>query len=129
MPGRSPESAPRCPRCGYLLFGATDWRCPECGYRMETDDEVNRAWELSDDNRENRHAVLAEWLAAILGGVMLLSAVVLFAVERCLRLIPLLILTLAALNHRWRMREPMYGLLLALGAIWFVIGALVWALL
>ena len=121
MPGRTPASAPRCPKCGYLLYGAPTWRCPECGHESADGAERNRAYWRADDNVVNRRAVLAEWLAAGIGAALLLFSVGSSIWMRQVRLVPLWVITFAVIYHRWRMREPMFGLLLGLGAVWFVL--------
>lgn len=57
MPVYTPETAPRCPRCRYSLFGLGEMlRCPECGLELDDDNLVAARW-LADDNAPNRRAV------------------------------------------------------------------------
>lgn len=34
----SEDRGPRCPGCGYAIFGIRDMRCPECGRRLDVRD-------------------------------------------------------------------------------------------
>ena len=76
---RRPESAPRCPHCGYILHGPPRLRCPECGWAPRDADEVSHARSLADDNAINRAAVRKEWIAAVAGLVFLVAGVAMAA--------------------------------------------------
>ena len=60
---RDPELAPRCPQCGYNLYGNKELRCPECGQRATFDEAL---W-ASDASRLDRRAVLLDRIFRLSG--------------------------------------------------------------
>lgn len=81
----STETGPRCPGCGYPIFGLRDMKCPECGRTLDVrdfalgqGDEEHRRTKLSRDSLIGT-SVGAVVLLVILGGVLALTGV--FAVQ------------------------------------------------
>ncbi len=132
MPGRTPESAPHCPRCGYNLFGLEELRCPECGHKIETDDEHEKARWLADDSAADRAALRNQKLALIVGlalaavgiglamsGIAHLSRPY-FINQRVI--LAGAVISVGYLCYRWQIGEPMHRVTLAIGLAWIVLG-------
>ncbi|MBN2445425.1 MAG: hypothetical protein JXO22_01770 [Phycisphaerae bacterium] len=131
---RHPESAPRCPRCNYLLHQMVEPRCPECGLDLSSVEDYQRARWLADDNRTNRNAVWAERLAIVLGVLMIVIGAVLayprsqsqyvFGVDyrQFKWFITLVAITTGYLVIGSDRRESMHWALLILGGLWLVTG-------
>jgi ribosomal protein L34E len=137
---RRPQSAPRCPKCGYSLFGLPKLRCPECGHVIQGTDDSERARWLADDNAENRAAVRREWILAGLGVGLMLAGLA-FTITAALAdsrssMLPTAgvyswrwILVGAAstagyLAYRRSIGEPMFRALFVLGLVWLTGGLL-----
>lgn len=135
----TPEAAPRCPRCGYLLFGLPELRCPECGLQLDEFDLVRARW-LADLSRADRRAVAAEW-GATLAGAALLAAGYGATLWRALgvqsvfpQYVNFIVLflwsALTAGTILWRLilGLPVYWTLLIWGGVWTAAAGIVWLL-
>lgn len=113
---------PRCPECGYSLYGLPGRVCPECGRLIRSGEITTFPRPLRGDPRRQR---LLAWLGAamVLAGVVLsVRAAVRVAMIACF-LGPLAGITIAVLLRRAAMEEEWHRELLALGSIWLLIGA------
>ncbi len=131
---KTPQQAPRCPNCRYLLFRITEPVCPECGFEFETAAEVRRARWYSDDNLPNRRAYerartwgIAGAALTLIGALLTLigswqgSAVSLIGATKLTILGT--ITTLGIAVPLWY-RAPVHRRLFLLGALWFAVGML-----
>jgi hypothetical protein len=131
---RTPDAAPRCPRCRYLLFRITELRCPECGYEIETDQDLKLARWYADNNAVNRRAYRRQqaWSGVgigfiIVGGLMLIIGELLaqrFALVGGVKLAILGLWTLGTIGWRLWYRAPVHRYLFLLGSVWFAMGML-----
>ena len=109
----------RCPKCRYRSPRPPVGPCPVCGHDLAT------PWRTNED-RADRYAMYAEWIAAGLGWVLVLGgAAVVVLMGRGRWSLPrfrivwvFAVVTLATLFVEWRLREPLYRILLVLGIIW-----------
>ena len=132
---RDPEMAPRCPQCGYNLYGNPELRCPECGHRASFDEAL---W-ASDVCRADRSAVRAERIARIVGGLLLIAGTAFWILElrqgKGLNAFSVfragglaLLLTWAILSALRKDGEPRGMALVILGALWFIVCGASWFL-
>ena len=135
---RRPESAPRCPHCGYNLHGLPRLRCPECGWAPSEPEDISHARWLADDNAADRAAVRNEWIAAIVGTVFIVAGIAMTALALWQspgngvlgNYYPMrdfwggLVLTGGYLIYKWRIGESMHRILLIVGSLWLAYGLL-----
>jgi hypothetical protein len=138
MTTRGPDAAPHCPKCGYNLYGLPRLRCPECGYEITSLEDLEEARLLAKRNEADRQAMLANriggivgailWvlgtamaLLAVLGGRLVLGSYVNFRV-----LCGGVLGSLALLYFQKKTDEPVNGLLLVIGILWFAAGLGCW---
>src|SRR5438046_2845238 len=74
---QDPDAAPRCPGCGYSLYGLNELRCPECGNSIKSSDELQRARWLASRNEPDCKAesfrlrvALTAWTLLALGAAL-----------------------------------------------------------
>lgn len=130
---KDPESAPRCPNCGYNLYGLPGLICPECGKTASLEEA---RW-ASDVNKSDRQAMLAERLAVAIGWALFLAGLAFYVLHLStqsgfngyffLRIGGgALVITLVILYALKTEDEP-YGMpLLIIGSLWFVICFAIW---
>lgn len=73
MRRRTPETAPHCMNCGYLLYGLTENRCPECGTPFDPHQAPIENWEDDPLNSEDVLALQRERLMAIIGVILFIA--------------------------------------------------------
>lgn len=136
QPGRNPDAAPRCPNCGYNLFGLTELRCPECGHEIDTEDELAEARLLAPRNAADRRVFFATRIAAIVGAVLWILGTTLATLDvtmpwrftgfRNFRLLAAGVLgSLAYLFYEYMTDEPIELRLFCVGLLWFAIALVV----
>jgi DNA-directed RNA polymerase subunit RPC12/RpoP len=95
----SEDRGPRCPGCGYAIFGIRDMRCPECGRTLDVRDFNPDGVDRSAARYERDSAIggvigagivlliLAPFMAltvalassgAVVGGVLIITIILLF---------------------------------------------------
>ena len=57
------DQGPRCPGCGYPIFGLRDMRCPECGRTLDV-----RDFALGDEGAEERRTKVTR--DGLIGGLI-----------------------------------------------------------
>ncbi|MCH8804593.1 MAG: hypothetical protein IH986_00715 [Planctomycetes bacterium] len=125
-----PADAPRCPECGYLLYGLAEWRCPECGCRPRPEDFVHD--EMQDRLRSiaRRERIISLIGITALATGLLLTAIAQWRWDRmwiyCVDL-PLIGSSGSALIYVWVVSDTMHRALLAFGLVWLAFG-LFWIL-
>ena len=117
--------APRCPECGYVLYGLPELRCPECGCRPRYVDV------LPDDTQiALRRAARGERYLTIFGAAMLLVGVSLTflagirgstGMAVCYT-VPLAGLTFLVLAYQYVWSDNMRAPLIIFGALWLLHG-------
>lgn len=130
-----PQSAPRCPQCGYLLFGLQTPVCPECGLEVTGEELLAARW-LADSNADNRAATARErfllhaGVALCVAGpaTVLLSAGYRRITHPCLVFFVAAVLAFWALLFRTLFGWPMYVVMLPLGVLWALIALASWVL-
>ncbi len=117
---------PRCPDCGYSLYGLPRLRCPECGASIRTED-----LSFTDTRRAVERLARRERLCTRTGAALILLGVVLtFVVGRrhfpfnVCSVAPLVGLTLGVLLYRVGLGDAMPIALLSLGIVWTLTGVL-----
>src|ERR1043165_2120101 len=68
---KNPEKGPRCPGCGYPIFGLKDMRCPECGRTLDV-----RDFTIPDEEGAAYRRGLKR--SGIIGGLIAIVAVLIF---------------------------------------------------
>lgn len=74
----SSSAGPRCPGCGYPIFGIRDMRCPECGRTLDVRDfNLDEDGNRGDARRYERNSAIGAVVACAVLGMVLLPAVLL----------------------------------------------------
>src|ERR1051325_7302387 len=76
MRRRTPETAPHCVNCGYLLYGLKENRCPECGASFDPNRAPIEDWESDPQNAEDVRAIRFDRLLGWIGIVLYACGVV-----------------------------------------------------
>ncbi len=115
---------PRCPECGYSLYGLPSLRCPECGASIRSED-ISRTYTRQELDRTAFRERLCTWigLSLILLGIMLTFVVGRrhFPLNVCLAG-PLVGLTAGLLLYRAGVGDKMPVAFISLGIAWALTG-------
>ncbi len=122
-----PDSLPRCPNCGYLLYKPSVPVCPECGRELSMA-ELRRPrdpWRVLARHDTVRRIMLPSGIVMLAAGVGL----VLWLQDRVRGLgicsvVVLTIGTLIAIGYRLAVGESLSELMVGLGMIWLLAAAL-----
>lgn len=68
-----PAKGPRCPKCGYPIFGLRDMRCPECGRTLDV-----RDFSIGEEGEELRRTKLTR--DSLIGGLIAAFCLLIFVV-------------------------------------------------
>lgn len=125
------STGPRCPTCGYLLYGLTTPRCPECGRDFGTIGNMKRAGELEKRKLADQKEISNESVMALTGIVMIVVgmgwrfAEYLYSMPSAFGMqfrldVMLLVATFGFIWFYRAIGEPLHGVLLCLGIAWII---------
>lgn len=99
----SHDAGPRCPGCGYSIFGIRDARCPECGRALDVRDfAVGERG--SDARRYTRNTIIGGLVACLLLALLLVPLVFVAVQGARFGVVPLTLLLLIGALAIWLLR-------------------------
>lgn len=121
----------RCPWCAYTLSEKElqSGLCDRCGKEFDVDQLIVKQRELSNQEGNDRRAIVAEWLGATFGVLMIAAGIagVCFSQVGPAQLlsrwgVASIIVTITAVIHHRINEWPMYRILLGCGFVWLILG-------